>query len=132
MRRQHLRLVGSSDPTDVFDDLAKLREQHPAPSARRARCTETFARIPHDRALDLRHLSGTAWVILIELDRLILKSRGRNPVRFVSPRLRKLGINRKTRSRALRQLVAAGVILVEKRGRGQAPWVTHLWYPRIG
>jgi hypothetical protein len=101
-------------------------------SARRARSIETFARIPHDRALELsrqHRLSGTAWVVLIELDRLILKHRGQNPVRFVSSRLRGAGLTSYTRSRALRQLAAAKVIKVERRGQGLGPWVTHFWFP---
>ena len=53
-RRPKLRLVGTADPNDVFDDLAALRQEQQAPgSQRRARLTETFARIPHDKALAL-------------------------------------------------------------------------------
>jgi hypothetical protein len=127
-RRLKLRLVGH-DPTDVFDDLDKLRTDLGAP-LRRERLVETFARIPHDRALDLhRHkISGAAWLVLIELDRLLLKARGKNPVRFWSSRLRAAGITREVRARALRQLQAAGVIEIEQRGKGLSPWVTHLWY----
>src|SRR5262249_44917652 len=98
----------------------------------RQRSVETFARIPHDRALELyrRHpISGVAWVVLIELDRLILKHRGQNPVRFVSSRLCAVGLNSHTRVRALRQLEAAGVVEIGRRGRGLGPWVAHLWYP---
>jgi hypothetical protein len=131
-RRAKLHLVGQS-PTDVFDDLDKLRTEMAAPM-RRSRSAETFARIPHDRALELmRHnIGGPAWVVLIELDRLILKARGRNPVRFWSTRLRAAGLTRHTRTRALRQLEAAGVIKIEQRGKGLSPMVTHLWYPQLG
>ena len=131
-RRPKLRLVGSPDPTDVFDDLTTLRQEQQTPgSRRRPRLTETFARIPHDRALALyRHIGGSAWVLLIELDRLILKGRGRNPVKLSSARMNAAGLNRHSRLRALRQLEAAGVVRVERRGRGQSPWVTHRWFPR--
>jgi len=127
-KRTKLRLVGH-DPTDIFDNLDKLRADLAAP-LRRERITETFARIPHDRALALyRHkISGAAWVVLIELDRLILKQRGKNPVRFWSPRLRAAGVLTRTRSRALCQLEAAGVIKIQHKGKGLSPWVTHLWY----
>jgi hypothetical protein len=89
-RRPRLYPVGQ-DPSDVFSDIEKLRTDLAAP-LRRQRAVETFARIPHDRALELyRHkLSGTAWLVLIELDRILLKARGKNPVRFWSPRLRKV------------------------------------------
>src|SRR5262245_66482909 len=50
-KRTKLRLVGH-DPTDVFDDLDKLRADLAAP-LRRERIAETFARIPHDRAIEL-------------------------------------------------------------------------------
>jgi hypothetical protein len=129
-RRPKLHLVGN-DPTDVFDDLDKLRAEMATP-ARRPRITETFARIPHDRAFGLhRHkISGTAWLVLIELDRLVLKAGGRNPVRLWSAKLRTAGVTKQTRARALRQLAAAGAVKVEQRGEGLSPWVTHLWYPR--
>jgi hypothetical protein len=132
-RRPKLRLVGTPDPTDVFDDLTVLRHEQQAPgSHRRPRLTETFARIPHDRALALyRQVGGpAAWVLLFELDRLILKSRGRNPVRFSYARMKAAGLTRASWRWALQRLEAVGVVRVERRGRGQCPWVTHLWYPR--
>lgn len=134
MRRRHLRLIGSHDPANVFSDLTRLRQEQREPSStqqRRARSEQTFARIPHDRALELHRykISSAAWMVLIELDRIILKARGSNPVKFWSPRLRSIGLIRGNRSRALRQLEAAGVISVEYRGHGLAPWVTHHWYP---
>jgi hypothetical protein len=129
-RRPKLYLVGQ-DPADVFDDLGQLRADLTAPPQRRPRTTETFAWIPHDKGLALyqRKLSCAAWVLLIELDRLILKHHGHNPVKLISARLRAIGLNDHTRTRALRQLEVGGVVRVERRGCGLAPWVTHLWYP---
>ena len=131
-RRPRLRLIGSPDPADVFDDLTALRQEQRAPGLeRRRRTTETFARFPHDRALALyRHIGGPAWAVLIELDRLILKGRSRNPVKLSSARMNAAGLNRHSRLRALRQLEAAGVVRVERRGRGRSPWVLHLWFSR--
>jgi hypothetical protein len=139
-KRGRLRLVSSHDPADIFDDLDALRRAQPAPAGpafqeqRRPRMAETFARIPHDRGLELyRHkITGAAWAVLIELDRLVLKARGKNPVRFWSSRLRSIGLSHRTRTQALRQLETAGVITVERRGRGLSPWVTHLWYRQQG
>jgi hypothetical protein len=64
-KRSRLRLVvkGEGDATRIFDDLDKLRadvgarpSSSPAPESplrsRRVREAETFARMPHDRALD--------------------------------------------------------------------------------
>jgi hypothetical protein len=118
----------------VFDDLSTLRQEHAAPSAdwRRARLKETFARIPHDRAQVLAHhrISGAAWIILIEVDRLILKGRGRNPVQLTNYRLKPAGISRFTKARALRQLEAAGAIRVLSGADGRAPLVLHRWFPQ--
>ena len=129
-KRPRLFLV-ESDPTDVFEDIDKLREELNAPAPRR-RINETFARIPHDRGLALcrAKIGWPAWAILIELDRLMLKSGGRNPVRLWSPRLRGIGVSSYARMRALRQLEAAGAIKVERRGGGLGHFVTHLWYPQ--
>jgi hypothetical protein len=130
-RRPNLHLVGQ-DPADVFDDLERLRADLKSPPQQlRPRATETFARIPHDKALELtrRRINGAAWGVLIELDRLILKRRGRNPVRLESSRLRSVGLVGRMRTRALRQLEAADVIRVAWRKSGLSPWVLHLWYP---
>jgi hypothetical protein len=129
MKKPKLYLVGQN-PTDIFDDLDRLRTETSSPQ-RRTKTTETFARIPHDKALALykHRLSSAAWVVLIELDRLILKRRGQNPVRFDSSRLSKIGLKASRRAYALRQLTIAGVIRVASRGSGMSPWVTHLWYP---
>jgi hypothetical protein len=146
-KRPRLRLVskGERDAANIFDDLDKLRADVGAPPSaptqpesplrsRRAREVETFARIPHDRALELyRHSIGTAgWAVLIELDRMILAQRGKNPVRLWSPRLNAAGLAKHTRTRALRRLEAAGVVEIEQRDEGRGPLVTHLWYPRQG
>jgi hypothetical protein len=150
-KRPKLRLVGKGEEdgggAGVFDDLDKLRVELASAealrppsgtaghmSSLRRREVETFARIPHNRALKLypRRLTGSAWAVLIELDRLILAARGRNPVLFWSPRLRAAGLTRHVRTQALKRLEAAGVVEVEWRGHGLAPMVRHLWFPEQG
>ena len=132
-KRTYLHLAGE-DPAQIFDDLERLRrEQGEAPmSAGRGRSHETFARIPHDKALRLyRHrLNAAAWAVLIEVDRIILKSGGRNPVKLSSARLRAIGVRAEARARALHQLEAAGVVSVAQRGRGLSPLITHLSFER--
>jgi hypothetical protein len=131
-RRPKLHLVGQ-DPADIFQDLDQLRaDLTVTPKQQRKRATETFARIPDDKALELyqHKLSRHAWQVLIELDRSILKARGRNPVRFWSPRLRAAGLNYQARARALWHLERAGVIMIKRRGRGRSPLVFHTWYPK--
>jgi hypothetical protein len=122
--------VVKNDPSDVFDDLDALRARMPAVTMdKRTRTTETFARFPHDRALAMpTSISNAGWKILVELDRLILKGRGRNPVRLTNHRLRELGISRETKQYQLRRLEAAGVIKIETQQRKGAV-VTHLWFP---
>ena len=90
-----------------------------------------FARIEFDAADRLfdQRASGAAWRLLVEIDRLILAQRGRNPVRLYSPRLRRLGLTHHTRRRALQQLVKAGLVEIELDRRGLSPWVRHLGYP---
>jgi hypothetical protein len=133
-KRPVLRLVGAAGaPEDIFDDLVALRQGSISNSDRRTRIKETFARIPHDRGLELyRRIGSAAWVILIELDRLILKGRGRNPVRLTNQNLRAIGLTQGNKARALKQLEKAGVVTVERNsqgGRGKAPLVTHRWFP---
>jgi hypothetical protein len=143
-KQTRLRLVSESEDAAlrIFDDIDKLRAdvattapstpaQPESPSrSRRAREVETFARIPHNRALKLGlSLDGAAWQVLIELDRLILSQYGKNPVLLWSKRLRSIGLVSGPRIRALRQLEEAGVVTVKRRGKGLSLWVTHLWYP---
>ena len=104
-RKPPLRLVGTGDAA-IFDDLEKLQDEQSRLTVPRKRLTETFARIPHDKALGLwRHrLNGTAWVVLIELDRLILKARGRNPVKFSQSAAAQVWANNSVRAHAFRRL----------------------------
>jgi hypothetical protein len=133
-KRPCLRLVGVDDPASVFDDLDALRRSNGDPALRHKRRTvETFARIPHDRGLDLyHHLGGPAWAILIELDRLIFKGRGRNPVKLSNHNLKRIGLTRSNKYRGLRRLETAGVISIVQRGgpgEGCSPLILHHWYP---
>ena len=127
---RNLRLVSSDDPAKIFDDLEALRAQNKNSAPyRRRRLEETFARIPHYRALALyRHVGGRAWVVLVELDRIIFKSRGRNPIELPSRNLKAAGLSAFDKRRALELLSAAGVISVQHRP-GKAPLVTHSWFP---
>src|SRR5262245_22990758 len=96
--RGRLQLVSSHDPSHIFDDLDALCRAQGAPTKptiqrkRRPRLAETFARIPHDRARRLYRLSGAAWALLIELDRLIFEGHGCNPVRLTTKSLKASGL----------------------------------------
>jgi hypothetical protein len=125
---RRFRVVKSNDPAAVFDDLGALRETMRPVATKRARTAETFARIPHDRAPALRGISGRGWLILVEIDRLILKGYGRNPVRLTNHRMQQLGIDRESKRYHLRRLEEVGVIKVQSEAR---KWtvVTLLWFP---
>jgi hypothetical protein len=127
-----LRVVGSNDNVDpLFADYGPAAGAPPPGRVRRPLASRPFARVyldDADRLFDHR-VGGAAWRLLVEIDRLILAQRNRNPVRLYSPRLRRLGLTRATRQRALRQLVKAGLIEIEQNSRGLSPWVRHLGYP---
>ena len=134
-KSSRLRLVSAHDPASVFDDLGALRRAQTAPAGpafqgqRRQRSVETFARIPHDRARELfRHIGGPAWILLIELDRLILEGKGRNPVKLTPTTRAAIGLTRWKLDHGLGLLETSGAIIVE-RHRGRSPLITHLWYP---
>jgi hypothetical protein len=127
------------EPYDQFDpvhhrlsseEVARFSAASKRAPSRRHRSRELFARVPNDRALALYHhrIGEAAWQVLFELDRAILKSRGKNPVELQSDRLVAAGMTRSTLLRALRRLVSAGVIQVETRPN-RAPMVTHSWHP---
>ena len=129
MAKRRFHVVKTDDPAAVFDDLDALQQEKPVVATKRARTTETFARFPHNRALAMpTSISNAGWKILVELDRLILKGRGRNPVRLTNHRLRELGISRETKQYQLRRLEAAGLIKIETQQR-KGTVVTHLWFP---
>jgi hypothetical protein len=110
-------------------EVETLETVAPPARPRRVRVKETFARIPHQRGMELYgRIGGAAWVILLELDRLIYKSFGRNPVRLANHNLEAVGMPRNTKWKALRQLEAAGVIAVVQEGQ-EAALVTHNWHP---
>jgi hypothetical protein len=126
------------DQKSIFDDMDAVRRdaaQLKPPSSpkhkKRQRSSELFARIPYDRAFRLhKRISAAAWIVLIELDRLMLTSaKGRNPFEFNPDHLlTNLRIGRATVYRCLHQLEKAKVIKVDWQ-RGKEAAVTHLWYP---
>ena len=124
--------MAKNDPAGTFDDLEALRRAQstatrPAIQGRRPRLAESFARIPHDQARRLYGRSGSAWALLIELDRLIFEGHGRNPVRLTSKVLKASGLTEKRKRYGLEELEDAGVIAVERK-QGRSPLITHLWF----
>jgi len=130
----------AEDPTDIFDDLNGLRrasggskgvpqDGSKGRGSKRARTKEAFVRIPYAPILKLYgHVGAAALFVLFEIDHLIFKARGQNPVRLTNKNLRAIGMPRNTKARALRQLQDTGVITIEQQGH-EAVIVTLLWYP---
>jgi hypothetical protein len=113
----------------LFADFGPLAG--PERVSRRPPMRELFAQTPARVWLRLwRHRVGDAgWACAMELDHLILASRGKNPIAFYSRRLKEAGLVDHTRTRALRQLEKAGVIKVTPVRKGMSPIVTCLWRP---
>jgi hypothetical protein len=110
-------------------EVETLKTVAPPARRRRVRVEETFARIPHQRGMELYgRIDGAAWVILLELDRLIFRSFGQNPVRLTNEALKAVGMSRNAKWKALQQLQNAKVITVAQQGR-EAAVVTHHWHP---
>jgi hypothetical protein len=113
----------------ILEEKATAKKQRRRRRRPRQRLDEPFAPIPYDRARKLfHHIGGPAWLLLIEIDRLILEGGGRNPVRLTTEALQESGLARWEKGRGLRLLEQAKVITVERK-RGCCPLVTHLWYP---
>jgi hypothetical protein len=141
MGKRRLRLVQSKPRFDLekfrtkrsfeIETPAQQRAPGGVGMAHRGQLTEKFARIPYERARKLfRHIGGPAWLLLIELDRLIFTKK-RNPIKLTTEALKSSGLTRWQKERALRRLERAGIIRVERK-RGRCPLVTHLWYPLRG
>jgi hypothetical protein len=129
-RKPSLRLVGSGADDPLFADYGPITGA-PKGSSRRPLAMRPFARIYLDDADRLFNdrVSGAAWRLLVEIDRMVLAQRGRNPVRLYSRRLRRLRLISGMRQRALQQLVKARLIEVTPNSGGLGPWVRHLGYP---
>ena len=129
----------SHDPFDV-NKLALTPEQiaeftplqKKARPARRAqsaqwRGRERFVQLPYERTLAAAGLVKSApLAVLVELAYRVFKTR-QNPVTLSNKTLRSVGISRDAKTRALRQLEAAGLVAVSWRGSGRSPLITILW-----
>jgi hypothetical protein len=119
------------------DDIGNMPLPKRRPKSRRAPATVvklngTYARIPHDRGLKLaKRIGNPALAVLLALEHVIHQEHT-NRVKLTNGLLERYGISRQSKSRGLSQLGAAGVISVVKRGRFEAPIVTHHWYTRQG
>jgi hypothetical protein len=113
-----LRVDQSGSGPDCVIEAVELQ------SAKRVR---SWAKIPHDEGIELaRRLRCPALAVLLALDRAIFTTK-RNPTKLTNNLLRRYGVTRQAKARALGQLQDAGVVVVERRGKG-APMVMHRWH----
>jgi hypothetical protein len=112
------------------EDLKSFMTGHPTNRKRRQRpqVTEPFAAITYAVARKMWdcRVSGAAWFLLIELDRLLFGPGGENPLRLTSRKLTSSGLTSWTANRKLYQLERAGLISVFRQ-RGRCPVITPLW-----
>ena len=92
---------------------------------RRQLSTVKFARIPHDVARQLfrRRITGAAWLLLVEIDRLDLEKGRERSIRLTRGELEGSGLSPGQVKRGLHQLEGAGVITVTRKS-GNSPVVT--------
>jgi hypothetical protein len=100
--------------------LQPRRRSHPAKP-------EAFVMLPYERTLAAAGRLGDApMAVLVELAYLAFKTH-RNQILLANATLQKVGVSRLAKLRALRRLESAGLIAVDRRGKGRSPLVTLLW-----
>ena len=116
-------LFGDMDG-DPLDDRAVGRAPK-RKAQRRQLSTVKFARIPHDVARQLfrRRITGAAWLLLVEIDRLDLEKGRERSIRLTRGELEGSGLSPGQVKRGLHQLEGAGVITVTRKS-GNSPVVT--------
>jgi DNA-binding transcriptional ArsR family regulator len=107
--------------------LQKKAKARPARRVRSARLHGRFVQLPYERTLAAAGLVKSApLAVLVELAYRMFKTR-QNPVKLSNKTLRVVGISHDAKTRALRQLEAAGLVAVSWEGRGKSPLVMILW-----
>ena len=99
---------------------------------RRPRAETTFVRLPYQQITQLYgRLSAAAFHVMVELDHQHFKNGGKNPLKLTNQtHLAAAGMRRNTKVKALRELQDAGLITLQKQGKG-AFVVTISWHPVV-
>lgn len=121
-------------PDDIMNAPTpkQIQRRHRRSTSVKEKLAKTWARIPHDRGLNLaKHSGNPALAVLLALDYAIYAAHS-NRVKLTNGLLEQYRITPQSKMRGLRQLAAAGVITVEPHGQGEAPAVTHHWYNKHG
>jgi hypothetical protein len=107
--------------------VEELDTREPPKPRRRSRLKKTWAKIPHERGIELaKRTCNSLLAVLLALQHICHWKKS-NRVTFTNDLLGQYGISSQSKLRGLRQLERAGVVEVEWKD-GAAPVVTHLWY----
>jgi hypothetical protein len=107
-------------------ELEPLQKKQPKPSSRTRTHTE-FVKLPYAQTLAAAgHLGDARLAVLVELTHQAFKKH-RSEVLLANAALQAVGISHWAKLRALRQLEAAGMLKVSRRGKGRSPLVKLLW-----
>jgi hypothetical protein len=88
----------------------------------------SWAKIPHHQGIEIaKRAKSPVLAVLLALDHAVFKS-GHNPTSLTNEMLAQYGIQRRSKTRALRQLEGWGVVAVAWKGK-EAPMVRHNWLP---
>ena len=87
---------------------------------------EAFVMLPYERTMAAANLGGATLVVLVELAYRKFRTKS-NSVPLTNSALRAVGISRKAKLLALRQLEELGMVEVSWRGERRSPLVTILW-----
>jgi hypothetical protein len=134
MRKPKLRVVSSKPQFDLGRFATKQPPETKIGGRRRPprQISGKFVRIPHvwGRRLREHQVSGTAWYLLSELDRLIHEPGRANPIKLTTADLKSMQLSRWSVGRALCQLERAGAITVTRHS-GRLPVVNlaKYWTP---
>jgi hypothetical protein len=92
---------------------------------------ETWAKIPHRQGFELAKRAGNPMLAVLLALEVAIYAAHSNRIKLTNGLLRRYRITPQSKTRGLRQLVAAGVVSVEQSGF-VAPFVTHHWYTKKG
>jgi hypothetical protein len=114
------RWSGVTTPDIELGEAIELQE---------AKRLKSWCKISHRMGIALaKRLRMPAFAVLLAVDYAIYKSE-RNPTKLTNELLAEFEIPRESKRRGLRQLEAAGVVSVDRKGR-EAPMVTSHWHPK--
>jgi hypothetical protein len=117
--------------SEQFAELAPLQKAEAKTKVRKTRPpvrrTGRFVQLPYERTMTAAgRIKCIPLAVLTELSFRLFKA-NQETVPLANKALRAVGVSRWAKDRALRELEAAGLVSVIRRGHGRSPLVTLLW-----